>query len=153
MEFFSSIEFYILAFAIAFAIVGITMKPSERGPAKTFFAHGFVDDNTTEEPGIIIGYDGDTLKITHTGVDIRDKHIQFNYAITIIGNDITVNERTAHSTEPVDCLTDRIDITMTTERITPGRYHLKFTADWQSQWASTRIVVAEPFTKRIAIRQ
>lgn len=153
MEFFSSIEFYILAFAVAFAIVGITMKPSERGPAKTFFAHGFVDDNTTEEPGIIISYDGDMLRITHAGVDIRDRHIQFNYAITIIGNDITVNERAAHSNEPVDSLTDKIDITMTTERITPGRYHLKFTADWLSQWASTRIVVAEPFTKRIAIRQ
>lgn len=152
MEFFSSVEFYIMAFVANFAIVGFLMKPAYKGSAQTYFARGELkESDSSPEVGIEYTLDGELI-ITRYGVFTDTLNCQFNYSIKVIGNDITVSEKKVIDSfyEVRPCT---VDITMKTKAIRPGRYHIKIETEWSDQWAAGSIRVSEPFKKTMDLRQ
>lgn len=152
MEFFSSVEFYIMAFVATFAIVGFLMKPAYKGSVLTYFSKGELNESDSQpKVGIVYNVDGELI-ITRYGVYTDTLNCQFNYSIKVIGNDIIISEKKVIDNfyELRPCT---VDITMKTKAIRPGRYHIKIETEWSDQWAAGSIRVSEPFKKTLDIRQ
>ena len=149
MEFITSIEFYIIAFVIAFAIVGFLMKPDEKRPAKTYFATGTITVSESKSE-IHLRYDGENLRIEHRGIYLNSPDCQINYSIIIVGNTITISEKYVPD-KIASILPGTYDAVMQTDKIPHGKYHLKIESEWSSAWAATTIRLNEPFEKTIPI--
>uniref|UniRef100_UPI003FF0F031 hypothetical protein n=1 Tax=Candidatus Limisoma sp. TaxID=3076476 RepID=UPI003FF0F031 len=59
LAFIGSLEFYVIAFAVAIALVALMARPADKGEAQTLFARG-VADEPSGEGGIVVrtGSDG-----------------------------------------------------------------------------------------------
>lgn len=92
---FDSIEFYIITAFIAAAVVGFSAMPSRRGAARSFLYGGeLYDDATPSAPGIVfIVRDDGTLDVYRFGLDGVTLSGAYSLALTIIGFDITIEER------------------------------------------------------------
>lgn len=92
---FGSIEFYIITAFVAAAVIGFSAMPSRRGTARTFLFGGeLFDDVAPSVPGIVfvVGDDG-VLDVYRFGIDGVDMSGAYSLALTIIGFDITIEER------------------------------------------------------------
>ena len=92
---FDSIEFYIITAFIAAAVVGFSAMPSRRSAARSFFYAGTLRDDASESvPGIvaIVGDDG-SLTIHRFGLEHITMTGAYSLAVTIIGFDVTIEER------------------------------------------------------------
>lgn len=92
---FDSVEFYIISAFIAAAVIGFAAMPSRRGSARTFlFAGELYDDVAPSVPGIVFQVsDKGTLDVYRFGLDGVSISGAYSLALTIIGFDITIEER------------------------------------------------------------
>lgn len=92
---FESIEFYIITAFIAAAVIGFSAMPSRRGAARSFLYGGeLFDDATPSVPGIVvIVADDGTVDFYRFGLNDISMSGAYSLALTIIGFDITIEER------------------------------------------------------------
>ena len=92
---FDSIEFYIITAFIAAAVIGFSAMPSRRGAARSFLYGGdLYDDATPSVPGIVfIVPDDGSVDVYRFGLDGVSMSGAYSLALTIIGFDITIEER------------------------------------------------------------
>lgn len=92
---FNTVEFYIVTAFIAAAVVGYAALPSRRDPVRQLLVAGdLLDGYAPSEPGIVarVADNGD-LEIYRFGIDSLADTGAYSLAVTIIGFDITVDER------------------------------------------------------------
>lgn len=99
LSIFQSIEFYVIAAAIAAAIVAACIVPSDRGPVRTFLFAGILTDPASETTppsgqGIVAQVDDSGyLVIYRFGLEGVYGNGAYSLAVKIAGFDVTVEER------------------------------------------------------------
>lgn len=149
LAFIGSLEFYVIAFAVAVALVALIVKPADKGEARTLFARGVMresDGNT----GITLTTDSEgRLEWTRHGVHLDTPDCQVNCAVTVIDGDIKIVERQAvdklAEVAPCDC-----DIHFSClDTLPSGRYHIYYEAAWSGEWASGYVRIPTAIEKRM----
>jgi len=147
MSFFTTTEFCITCLIIAAAVVAYLCVPARRGAARELSLAGDLDDDG--EPGAMPAIRVDclsdgTVMLTRTGLDGLTDADAVSIAVTIIGFDITVEERVVQRRAyggaggwPVNRATFTFDM------LGRERYHLRYTAP-ASQRAATLTVSNRP---------
>ena len=134
LAFIGSLEFYVIAFAVAIALVALMARPADKGEAQTLFARGVANEPSGED-GIVMTTDSDgRLEWTRHG-----------------DNDIKIIERKADDKLAEICHTDRDIHFSCLQALRPGRYHLYYEASWSGEWASGYIRIPTSLPKRLDV--
>ena len=89
LMFINSVEFFIAAFVVAMVIVGVLMKPSEKGEARTYFSRGEMRPSSSDETVVEVTVDErGHLTVVRRGVYLDTPDCELNYAILVIGKDV-----------------------------------------------------------------
>lgn len=128
ISFFGSIEFYVIMAFAAAAVVGLAAMPSQRSAARTFLYAGEIyDDAPASDAGIValVQKDG-SLVIHRFGLEGVGMEGAYSLALTIIGFDITVEERlTAGPRQALPATEARVRI----DCLGAERYHFNFRSE------------------------
>lgn len=156
-DFLSSVEFYVYATVVAAAIVAFLARPSSRGEARQHLLAGDLSnelnlcwrDVNTSQPSISLRVrDDGSVVLTRNGIEGVSTSGAVSLAVTIIGFDITIEERIVPGNnldEPIDTATFVLDF------LAPDRYHLKYNSSATSRFATTTLLVRQDFEKQIAL--
>ncbi|MCH5222393.1 MAG: hypothetical protein J1F05_08755 [Muribaculaceae bacterium] len=92
---FQTIEFYVITAVIAAAVVAFAAMPSRKSAARTLFFTGtLLTDAPPGEPQIVaVVNDHGALELHRLGIDGLTTNGAYNLAVTIIGFDVTIEER------------------------------------------------------------
>ena len=121
-------EFYVIAAVVAAMIVAFAAKPSSRGEARTHLLAGELSygEITTPSISLKVGEDGNVALIRH-GIEGLGDSGALSVAVTVIGFDITIEERFVPSRDvydtPVNTATFILDF------LAPERYHIKYNVE------------------------
>ena len=155
MNFLHTTEFYVIATLVAAAIVALLARPSSRGEARQHLLAGELSnasnrswsDTTTVEPSISFRVrDDGAVVLTRHGVDGVSTSGAVSLAVTVIGFDISIEERIVpgnNMDDPIDTATFVLDF------LAPDRYHIKYNSSATSRFAATTILVRQDFKKQI----
>lgn len=152
-----SVEFYVYATVVAAAIVAYLARPSSRGEARQYLLAGELSnvsnrawtDLPTLPPSIsiIVRDDGAVVLFRH-GVEGVSTSGAVSLAVTVIGYDITIEERIV----PGNNLDDPIDTaTFVLDFLAPDRYHLKYNSSATSRFATATLLVRPDYEKQITL--
>lgn len=152
-----SVEFYVYATVVAAAIVAYLARPSSRGEARQYLLAGELSNTSnrawTDLPtlspsiSIIVRDDGAVVLFRH-GVEGVSTSGAVSLAITVIGYDITIEERIV----PGNNLDDPIDTaTFVLDFLAPDRYHLKYNSSATSRFATATLLVRPDYEKQITL--
>ena len=152
-----SVEFYIYATVVAAAIVAYLARPSSRGEVRQYLLAGELSNASnrawTDLPtlppsiSIIVRDDGAVVLFRH-GVEGVSTSGAVSLAITVIGYDITIEERIV----PGNNLDDPIDTaTFVLDFLAPDRYHLKYNSSATSRFATATLLVRPDYEKQITL--
>lgn len=122
---FNSVEFYILTAFVAAAIIAFAAMPSRRSAARSFFYGGeLFADAAPSGPGIVaIVEDDGRLAIHRFGLQNIGLDGAYSVAVTIIGFDVTIEERlTAGSAASDRSMAGKVLI----DCLGPERYHFHY---------------------------
>lgn len=127
LSIFNTVEFYIVAAFVAAAVVASAAMPSRRGAARTFLYAGTLrSDAAPSDPGIVaIVEDDGTLTIHRFGLDGVTDTGAYSLAVTIIGFDVTIDERIVpgRTGAPVTAAYATLDC------LGPERYHFQYRSE------------------------
>lgn len=95
LSIFQTVEFYIIAAFIAAAVIAAAAMPSRRSAARTFLYGGtLVNSGEAQEPEVIFSVaENGNLRIDRTGLRGMSVSGAYSLAVTIIGFDVTIEER------------------------------------------------------------
>ncbi|MCM1066186.1 MAG: hypothetical protein NC418_01270 [Muribaculaceae bacterium] len=95
LSIFQTVEFYVITAFLAAAVVGAVAMPQRKGAARNFLYAGTLRaDATPSQPGIVaLVTDAGALEIHRFGLEEVDMSGAYSLAVTIIGFDVTVDER------------------------------------------------------------
>ena len=104
---FNTVEFYILTAFIAAAVIAFAAMPSQKSAARNFFYAGdLFSDAEPSAPGIVaIVEDDGRLAIHRFGLQNIGMDGAYSIAVTIIGFDVTIEERLTAGTDVVGMAT------------------------------------------------
>ena len=158
-DFLGSVEFYVYATLVAAAIVAFLARPSSRGEARQHLLAGELSnasnrswsDINSVQPAIslIVRDDGAVVLFRH-GIEGVSSSGAVSLAITIIGFDITIEERIV----PGNNLDDPIDTaTFVLDFLAPDRYHLKYNSSATSSFVATTLLVRPDYEKHLQLNR
>lgn len=128
MSFFSSVEFYVIASVAAAAVVGLCVRPRERGAAITHLLAGRLGfGETGHAPAIGVAVD-DHGKVTLTRYGLDGQiHASgaVSLAVTVAGFDITVEERLTAG-RIVEGVEEPVTAQFAIDFLGREHYHLKY---------------------------
>ena len=156
-DFLGSIDFYVYATLVAAAIVAFLARPSERGEARQHLLAGELSnatkrswsDSNSVQPAIslIVRDDGAVVLFRH-GVEGVSASGAVSLAVTVIGFDITIEERIV----PGNNLDDPIDTaTFVLDFLAPDRYHLKYNSQATSSFVATTLLVRPDYENHLPL--
>ena len=156
-DFLGSIDFYVYATLVAAAIVAFLARPSERGEARQHLLAGELSnatkrswsDSNSVQPAIslIVRDDGAVVLFRH-GIEGVSSSGAVSLAVTVIGFDITIEERIV----PGNNLDDPIDTaTFVLDFLAPDRYHLKYNSQATSSFVATTLLVRPDYEKHLPL--
>lgn len=147
--FVNTLEFYVIAFAVAVAIVVLLMRPSEKGPARTCFSIGNPTPSAGGDEEIEITSDSyGRLCVTHRNAVPESGAYEMSCSFVIAGNDIRITEKRICKPIAVVGSPTAEDIRYFCEEPLNGRFHVYFDASWCGRWAAgyVRVPAATPKT-------
>ena len=158
-DFLGSVEFYVYATLVAAAIVAFLARPSSRGEARQHLLAGELSnasnrswsDSNSAQPAIslIVRDDGAVVLFRH-GIEGVSSSGAVSLAITVIGFDITIEERIV----PGNNLDDPIDsATFVRDFLAPDRYHLKYNSSATSSFVATTLLVRPDYEKHLQLNR
>lgn len=158
-DFLGSVEFYVYATLVAAAIVAFLARPSSRGEARQHLLSGELSnatgrtwsDTTTTQSSISICVrdDGAVMLFRH-GIEGVSSSGAVSLAVTIIGFDITIEERIV----PGNNLDDPIDTAVfVLDFLAPDRYHLKYNSSATSSFVATTLLVRPDYEKHLPLNR
>ena len=125
---FDSVEFYVITAFVAAAVIAAVAMPPRRAAARDFlYAGDLVFDASPSVPGIvvIVGDDG-VLTIYRFGLSGVSASGAFSIAVSIVGFDVTVNERLTEG-NPAD--TQATAATVRLDCFGAERYHFHYVSE------------------------
>lgn len=135
--FLHSTEFYVILFTIAAMVIGLLVKPGQRGQAETAFASGVLDREVDTTPRIEIRcLDNGDVELRRCGLHGLTKSATVALAITKIGFDLTIEERITPG-NPTDTPVERA--TFIIKGLAPERYHLNYNSSSYSTFLATSL--------------
>lgn len=143
-----SVEFYVLAAVAAAAVVGLCVRPSQKGEAhKHLIAGSLASVAGSDEPGIDIGVSDDgSVEIVRRGLDgLVRADGAVSLAVTVAGFDILVEERLtpgAGSEEGPDPTEARFIL----DFLGQEHYHLRYYSETTGGMAATGMHVRPGIT-------
>lgn len=158
-DFLGSIDFYVYATLVAAAIVAFLARPSARGEARQHLLAGELSnttkrswsDSNSVQPAIslIVRDDGAVVLFRH-GIEGVSSSGAVSLAITVIGFDITIEERIV----PGNNLDDPIDTaTFVLDFLAPDRYHLKYNSSATSSFVAATLLVRPDYEKHLQLNR
>lgn len=142
----STPEFYIIAGVIAAAIIAYAALPSRRGAAVLHTVAGTLSDSgATDVPaGIDVSIDhcGRMVICRHGLPDVGDDGAA-SLAVTIIGFDISIEERLTQGKYPIE---RRDTATFTLDFLAPERYHVRYNSDTTNLFTAFSIPIRPGIT-------
>ncbi|MDE6197717.1 MAG: hypothetical protein K2F91_07630 [Muribaculaceae bacterium] len=92
---FQTVEFYVITAFVAAAVIAAVAMPSQKGAARTFFFSGILhSEPQASEPAVTFTVDDDgRLVIDRFGLDGIGAGGAYSLAVTLIGFDVTIEER------------------------------------------------------------
>lgn len=158
-DFLGSVEFYVYATLVAAAIVAFLARPSSRGEARQHLLAGELSnasnrswsDSNSAQPAIslIVRDDGAVVLFRH-GIEGVSSSGAVSLAITVIGFDITIEERIVPGNnfdDPIDTATFVLDF------LAPDRYHLKYNSSATSSFVATTLLVRPDYEKHLQLNR
>lgn len=137
--FFHTTEFFVIATVVAALIVGFMAIPTKRGEARQFFVEASVmaTDDGDDTPSIeFICRDDRSVTLIRRGLQGVRTLGMVNLAITIIGFDITINERLVEGST-WDGMADTAMATL--DMMGAERYHVVYKSESISRMATLTI--------------
>ena len=147
--FIGSLEFYAIAFAVAVALIVVMMRPSDKGEAITFSARGVICD-ADGGTGLTLTADSQgRLDWVRHGIRLESDDCQMACSVTVIGSDITITEKRALGTI-AEINPHQADVRFTSmQTLRPGRYHVRYEAEWAGEWAAGYMRIPTAIEKRM----
>ncbi len=146
---FTSVEFYIIAFVVAMALVGVMFNPSKHGEAITYFANGCIKPALSDGMPTLesIGEDNRRLVLVHRCVAVPIG-VTSSIAIVLSGSDMRVSEKfnIPKGIEPEEA--EICDIIYTIDFLLAQRYHLYFESAADGTYASMSVLNNEGFRNK-----
>lgn len=135
--FLHSTEFYVILFTIAAMVIGLLVKPGQRGQAETSFLTGKLDREVDTTPRIEIRcLDNGDVELRRCGLHGITLSATVALAITKIGFDLTIEERVTQG-NPSDTPAERA--TFIIKGLAQERYHLKYNSSAFSTFLATTL--------------
>lgn len=156
-DFFHSVEFYVLATLVAALIIGFLAKPSSRGEARQHLLAGELSnesnrswsDTATTQPSISLRVrDDGAVVLTRHGVQGVSTSGAVSLAVTVIGFDVTIEERIVPGKDiddPIDTATFVLDF------FAPDRYHIKYNSSSTSSFVAATLLVRSGYEKTLPL--
>lgn len=128
-----SVEFYVLALFVAFALVGVLFGRTDRSPARTYIEAMDVNDDTVDAPHevTVTSLPDGQVSITHRGLELKPGDT-VNLVATIIDDKIKLILKRgvdSHTGEPRPVKAEVKVKYLPNERI-HVRYESEFTGEW-----------------------
>lgn len=144
MSWFNTVEFYVIAGAVAAAVVALSALPSKRGQAVLHMAAGELDDSGAEgeaEPHIDVEVDDNRrVVITRRGLRGIGDNGAVSLAINVIGFDIEIEERL---TPGRYALERRDTARFVLDFLGAERYHVRYNSEDAGVFAAFTLPVRE----------
>ena len=151
MDFFNSIEFYIIALFVAFALVGLIFGTSSRGPARTqIVAFDLSDVDGAAQPVVTLTAQPDgRMRVERPAMEINQGDT-VNLVATLIDDKLKLVEKrgvSARGTEPyVVSATALLKIPQN------RRLSVRYESEITGQWATASFTNADERTKTVELR-
>jgi len=136
-DFLHSTEFLVLVFTLAALLVGLIVKPANRGVAETSFATGelYADSDPTPRIEFRCTPTG-ALEISRCGLTGINTGATAALAITRIGFDISIEERITPASGPAEPAVRAI---FTIPGLAGERYHVSYNSSAYSTFLATTV--------------
>ena len=132
-----STELYVILFTIAAMIVGLLVKPRERGQAETSFCTGTLDRDVDNTPRIEFRcLDNGDIILRRCGLHSLTESATVALAITRIGFDLEIEERITPG-NPGDTPVERA--TFLIKGLSSERYHIRYNSSAFSTFIATTL--------------
>ena len=154
-DFFSSVEFYVIATVVAASIIVYFVRPSSHGEARQHLlagdlsnasGRGWSDTSSTQASISLRVRDDGAVVLTRHGIQGVSSSGAVSLAVTVIGFDISIEERVVSGNnidDPIDTATFVLDF------LAPDRYHLKYNSSSISSFVATTLLVRPDFEKQL----
>lgn len=148
MEWFSSVEFYILAITCAVFIVGLVFDPPMAEKAFTYIYRAIVNSREEnliedEEDEIIISSDSEGRAVVrHKGVRIPEG-IDINIVVDVQGNKVKIIEKFAE--EPQENEMRMAEISCILECVKRSKYHIRYECEYSGLWTTITFINRDNF--------
>ncbi len=136
MDFFYSVEFYVIATLVAAVVAAFAMKPDSRGEARQHLLAGSLmkcDVATAEIE--LESFDDLSVRLVRRATPDVTVDGAVSLAVTVIGFDIKIEERIVYGRNPeaesVDTAIFRLDF------LAPERYHIQYISEPTGLFVST----------------
>lgn len=125
---FQTVEFYVITAFVAAAVVAAMAMPSRRSAARNFlFAGELRSDAALSAPGIVaVVNDSGALEIHRFGLEGLGMSGAYSLAVTIIGFDVTIDERLTPGERSVQAATAAM---ATIDCLGPERFHFNYRSE------------------------
>lgn len=145
MVWFNSVEFYVIAGAVAAAVVALSALPARRGPVREHLLAGELTDSGLPDDAVEPGLDVevDDRRVVH----IRRRGLRgigdmgaASLAVSVSGFDILIEERLTpgrHNLERRDTALFELDF------LGPERYHIRYNSETAAVFAAFTLPVKE----------
>lgn len=144
MSWFNSVEFYVIAAAIAAAVVALSALPARRGVAVLHTIAGVLSDSGAAEPAepsIDIEVDDNRrVVIRRTGLSGVGDTGAASLAVNVIGFDIDIEERLTPGRLPLE---RRDTAVFTLDFLGAERYHVRYNSEDAGVFAAFSLPVRE----------
>ncbi len=132
---FQSVEFYVIATLVAAVIVAFAIKPSARGEARQYLlASTLLQCDVATAEIELETMDDFSVRLVRRGVPDVSASGAVSLAVTVIGRDVTIEERIVYGrqpAEPVDTAVFVLDF------LGDDRYHILYKSEPTGLFAAT----------------
>lgn len=113
VEFFHTIEFYVVATVVAAAVIVLSTRPASTKPVQTRFARASFEPDTDDLGGepmleVVVRNDGMVVFTRHGFGRVREETV-VALAITIKGFDVTLKERVTAASSPAESMYEGLE--------------------------------------------
>lgn len=147
-----SIEFYVLALFVAFALIGLIFGRYDRSPAQTHIEAMDLSEDETESPHQVsfTANDDGTVTIIHQGLDLKPGDT-VNLIATIIDDKIQLVAKRGVDSRSGDPLPMKGQITVSF--LPHERIHIRYESELNGEWCLGSFVNREGVARTYELRR
>ena len=147
-----SIEFYVLAMFVAFALIGLIFGRYDSSPAQTYIESLNLSDASTDAPHQVTFASGDdgTVTITHQGLELKPGDT-VNLIATIIDDKIKLVAKRGVDTRMGDPIPMQGQVKV--KFLPAERIHIRYESELTGEWCTGSFVNREGSSRAYELRR